>query len=256
MKNKHSLKNVWSFLLGGALLANLLLPNAAEANVLTPQDASYLTSFTYSSYSVVNEVNVTISNAPGENGYFGSGQVYLYGAAGSANHGQTLAVWCLDDFHDLQWSARDSIIKPKDTSGGNDVAPYNLGTKLTTTQYTEIGQLVHWGDKNISKNYYNSSAVQLAIWMVEYSGASFRTNTAADGIASTLVYDVVHNTLGKLPSGYYMRQVVSAPGINNQGMIYEIAAVPVPAALPLFASSLFVFGALLHRRARKAQVEA
>ena len=58
--------------------------------------------FTYGSYSVVNDINVTISAGSGspalpngfEYGYFGSGQIVLYGSGPNIN--QTLDVWCVD----------------------------------------------------------------------------------------------------------------------------------------------------------------
>jgi len=55
---------------GMIAVASLLALTAgpASAGLLTPTEAGSLTSFTYSGYSVVNEVNVTISGSPGRTG--------------------------------------------------------------------------------------------------------------------------------------------------------------------------------------------
>ncbi len=117
----------------GVPLAAALLAGTGIASAAT---------FDYGSYSVVNEVNVTISAGSGtpalpsgfEYGYFGSGQIILHGTG--PNAGQTLDVWCIDATHILQNSDTYTIISPPFTNNGN---VGGLNSTLSSTQLGEIG---------------------------------------------------------------------------------------------------------------------
>lgn len=218
------------------LLALTAVP--ATAGLLTPQQAASLTSFSYSGYSVFNEYNVTISGSPGQNGYFGSGQIDLIGAG--ANAGEILAAWCVDVFHDLQGSDNYQIVPPPFTNNGD-----NNGSQISSKQLGEIGALVHWGDANINLNSYISAAVQLAIWSVEYPGATF---TSDNMLVNNWVTTLLDETF--TPS-YAVREVVH-PGINQQGLVFEVAT-PLPSTWTMMltglgAMGLFGFAGLRKRR--------
>ncbi len=63
----------------------------------------------------------------------------------------------------------------------------------------------------------------------------------------------VHNLTKTVTAGEYYKIVVSAIGAGaTSSYTLNVSAVPLPAALPLFASALLGIGAVARRRARKA----
>ncbi len=216
----------------------------AAALLAGPGIASAAT-FDYGSYSVVNEVNVHINPGSGtpalptgfEYGYFGSGQIVLYGTG--SNGGQTLDVWCIDATHILQNSDTYTIISPPFTNSGNGVG----GSTLTSTQLGEIGALVRWGDANITTSWV-SAAVQLAIWVIEYPGATF---TSDSGTVNTevpiLVSDAENQTRGF--TWYYgLREVIDP--IDNQGLVFT----PLPSTWTLMLCGFAGLGLFAYRGAK------
>jgi hypothetical protein len=202
-----------------------LTVGSASAGVLTPFEASTLGAFTYSSYSVVNNTNVTISGSPlvGQSGTFGSGQIDLRISSGAFT-GDDLATWCIDVFDDLQGSGAYSIIsQPLPNDGGNHGGP-----NLSNPVLAQIGALVHWGDLHINDASWVSAAVQLAIWSLEYTTDSFVSSDPA--VNSHIGY--VETQAGTSFDINSLREVVDA---DNQGLIFEIAGsanAPSPAPLP------------------------
>jgi len=217
----------------GAALGLVALVGSASAST-----------FTYSSYTVVNEVNVHIggSGPPGyETGYFGSGQIDLIGSGLDA--GKTLAVWCIDATHILQWSDTYTII----SSGFNDSGGASTGNLLSHTVLGEIGALVDWGDANINANRINSAAVQLAIWTIEYPHGTFISDSSAvNNLVLTLVTEAENGTLHP---NFNLREVVDA--VDNQGLVY-LASTPLPATWTLMLVGLAGFGFFGYRRRRCA----
>jgi hypothetical protein len=227
--------------------------------------------FDYSSYSVTNEINVTISAGPTQ-GTYGAGQIVLNGASGTANSGQTLATWCIDAFTDLQGSGLYNIVSPPNinNAGGassvNGLPSANIQT-LSSQVLGEIGALINYGNAQIvaGNGAIMSPATQLAIWTVEYSslGYSFAPASGWDPngtIASevtTLVGDVSgsHPLLAPVASSL-LREVVSVQNgvAQNQGLAFTVSAVPLPAALPMMAAGLIGLG--LYGRKRKQKTAA
>jgi hypothetical protein len=232
-------------------VASLLALTAgpASAGLLTPTEAGSLTSFTYSGYSVVNEVNVTISGSPGQNGYFGSGQIDLFGTA--ANAGEILAAWCIDVFHDLQGGDIYDIVSAPFTNNGG-VGP----STINSTQLGEIGALVHYGDANINTAGV-SAAVQLAIWKVEYPGGTFTSDSSS---VNTLVTNLLLNDTS--PAFTSIKEVVDQNPIINQGLVFEVAGgsngglgpdpTPLPSTWTMMLTGLGAMGLLGWRRKRKS----
>lgn len=224
-----------------------LAAGSAWADTLTPQQAAALTSFTYSSYSVVNEINVTISNSPGQNGHFGSGQIDLIGT--STNAGEVLATWCIDVFDDLLGSDHYNVVSTAFTNDGGRIGGALIGSP---SPLGEIGALVHWGDNNLGPTI-NSAAVQLAIWTIEYPGASFISdNGAVNSLVPTLVSNAQN---GSLPAFYGLGEVVD-PG-NNQGLVFEVGgrintslASPLPSTWTMMLIGFAGLGLLAYRGAK------
>lgn len=222
----------------------LALPLAAT--LLAGVDVASAATFQYSGYSVVNEVNVTISAGSGnglpsgfEYGYFGSGQIVLYGQ--NQNAGQTLDVWCIDATHMLQGSDTYQIVYPTTDNGGvggADSAISNLG---------EIGALVKWGDDNINISWV-SAAVQLAIWTIEYPGAIF---TSDSGYVNQQVTGLVSDAQTQAPgfaAFYGLEEVVNPLNLNgNQGLV---AATPLPSTWTMMLGAFAGLGFFAYRGTR------
>jgi hypothetical protein len=217
------------------------LAGVASLAVLTAlSGGAFAATFEYGSYSVIGDTNVVINAGPVQ-GTFGSGQIDLFGTG--ANAGQTLKTWCIDAFDELQGSGTYSIISPPfNNHGGQSGSPV-----IGSTALSEIASLVHYGDTNIGTSYV-SPAVQLAIWDVEYSGLGY-TFTSTDGnvnnLVTTLVGDATGNELAPLSTAY-LREVIAVNSDGkalNQGLVFEVAPVPLPAALPLLGSVFAGLGA-------------
>jgi|SRR5665213_1704128 len=211
-------------------LVGLLVVGANAASAAT---------FTYSSYDVTNEQNISISAPNSISG--GAGQIVLIGSG--ANVGQTILAYCLNIYTYLQ-GAGTYQIGPLTTAGSGSPNP-----ALTNTQISEIGSLIVNGNALISTSHDVSAAVQLAIWEVEY-GAGF-TFTGLDAGAKSLASTYLTNVGagGIWASSNYNVSLLSQTG--NQNLAF-VNPTPIPAALPLFAGGLGVFGLLARRRKRKA----
>jgi hypothetical protein len=209
---------------------------------------------------VVNEVNVTITGSPTvalagfEDGSFGSGQIVLYGTG--ANLNQTLDVWCIDATHVLFGSDTYQIVYPTTNNGNTG----GTNSTLTSTVLGEIGALVKWGDANINKYDGVSAAVQLAIWTIEYHGATFTSDssvvnywvpklvtdaeTAAPGFAA--FYGLGEVVDPSTPSPY-----PSYPGFGNQGLVY-VASTPLPSTWTMMLVGVAALGLLAFRRPKRS----
>jgi hypothetical protein len=163
--------------------------------------------------------------------------------AGS-NTGQTLDVWCLDLLNLLQAGPYTYQISPLTTAGAGGSNP-----TLTSLQITEIGDLMLNGANGSNPDRF--AAAQLAIWAVEY-GVAFSTS----GVGATLAALEATDIANVRPGGAWyntnvqvnlLHDAVTAP---NQTLGF--AVTPLPATLPLFASSLGALGLLGWRRKRKA----
>jgi hypothetical protein len=253
---KHSAAGLFSLGRAGGIFAagGLLVLTAGAASagtVLTPDQAYFLTSFSYNGYSVVNNTDVTIAGPVGLNGTYGSGQIDLTGT----NANQILPAWCIDIFHDLQGADNYAIVSPPfTTDGGNGGAGSSV---ITSTQLTEIGELVHWGDININASSSNSPAAQLAIWTIEYQGTgdTFTSSSGAvNSLVTMLVSEAEHDTLG---SSALLEEVVD-PGINQQGLVFEVAlptntnlATPLPSTWTMLIAGFAGLGFFAYRGMKK-----
>jgi hypothetical protein len=209
----------------------LALPLVAA--LLAGTGAASAATFQYSSYSVTNEQNITILTPNSISG--GMGQIALIGTG--PNIGQVLLAWCLDVYTYLQHSGTYNIgLLGTGGSGGSNPT-------LTTGQINEISWLMTNGNANINTSN-ESAATQLAIWKVEY-GSSLTysgVSTATTNLANTLLSEYV----GCSNCGVTL---LSESGDQTLG---TPTVVPLPAALPLFATGLGALSLLGWRRKQKA----
>jgi hypothetical protein len=169
--------------LAGVFTVGVLTCSSANAGLIT-----------YDSYSVVDNVNVTIGYAGISPGPYGSGEIQFFQSGGLV-----ATTYCIDVTHDLggsgQWNVTDAVdtkgISNIDNAGGQ-------GTALSWSTLGELGALADYGVTNLNSNSNLSAAVQLAIWDVEYGSAITTTSDSANvqALAKALVWDVTTGRLG------------------------------------------------------------
>jgi len=217
-----------------------LLLGATAASLIVLSGSAFAATFDYSSYNVVNNLNVQIAAGPlnglSTNGTYGSGQIDLTGAG--ANLGQTLYTWCIDAFHDLQGNGLYNIVSPPLNNAGGD----SRGTAISASTLGQIGALMTYGDAHIADNYFTSSAVQIAIWDTEYAGLGYSFTSGDSNVTG-----LVSTLLGEVGSWNPVNNVQEVIALNNdghainQGLGY-ISAVPLPGAAMMFGASLLALG--------------
>jgi hypothetical protein len=179
---------IWSSVMKlGTRSCRIALPLVAAALVAGVNVASAAT-FTYSSYSVTNEQDITILTPNSISG--GAGQITLIGSGANpgviTNDGADILAWCLNIYTYLASSGTYTVgtLTTAGTGGSNPT--------LTTTQIGEIGALMLNGDAIINSSTNVSAAIQLAIWEVEY-GSTFTysgLSSAVTNLANTYKSDV------------------------------------------------------------------
>ena len=168
-----------------------------------------------------------------------AGPITLTSSAGS------IVAWCVDLFHEIQ------------TGSGQDLQ-YELGTvttdnassptALSATQQAEIANLASYGQSLIGTaqgTTDNLTAVQLAIWSVEYPTFSY-TGASDAPVAATLQQDLSgpgYDT-GLLALSGTQTFVTASAGIGD-----ATAPVPEPATLALLTGGLALLGVTARRRA-------
>ncbi|HXP97694.1 MAG TPA: PEP-CTERM sorting domain-containing protein [Telmatospirillum sp.] len=212
--------------------------------------------FDYNGYTVSNNTNVYIDATLAANstlstiGWFGSGQITLYGSGTSS--GKTLAAWCIDAFDDLASSGAYKAIASGFLNQGT------TGSPISETTLGQIGALVKYGNANINTAYV-SPAVQIAIWDLEYQGlltsktpfVSSDANVNAE--VATLLSDIQNKTLASYSN---LGEVIAT---NNQGLIFDLAGasispVPLPGALPLFGTAFMGLAGFGMRKRRRTKI--
>jgi hypothetical protein len=210
----------------GVVLATALVTVLATTLAARPAAA---TTFSYDSYSVVNNTGVTITGPNSFNERGGSGQINLHGAG--ANAGQSLAVWCIDVADWLLGSGTFTFTAPPTNNGSP------TGTPLTNTQIGQIGGLIAFGNTHIADNAAVSSATQIAIWSVEYgSKYTYVSDSAAVTAQVATLFGYLGN--GTISSSYdwwaALTQTVNGVAVN-QG---QATLVPEPVSLALLGTAL------------------
>ena len=244
------------------LAGPVVLGVVAFANVPAAQ------AYYYGSYSVLNQVNVTITRPDSITEGGGSGQITLYGATDpnpphQSFTGLNYAVWCLDIYDTLHTNGTYNL-----GSLAVNSSPGGSNPTLSATQINQIGSII--SNVNLASSAYASSGVQLAIWEIEYGNTiSFSTyggNTTAFNGATNLATTYIANATAPGGSWYdptatYNLTLFSFAGnqdLTFVGSITHAATTPLPAALPLFVSGIAGMGGLLgwRRKRRKAPAVA
>jgi hypothetical protein len=206
--------------------------------LLAGTQAASASNFTYGSYSVTNAQDVTITQPNSVSGE--AGQIVLAGSGG--NTGQDILAWCLDVFTFLQSSGTYNV-GPLTTAGSGGSNP-----PLSTTQIGEIGALMAYGNAHIALSTDVSAAIQLAIWMVEYSNFSYTVPASGSSVATLAqqYFDDATNGSWALDNNV---SLLSVSDSSNQNLGF-VDATPLPPALTMMVIGLagFVFLAYPKRR--------
>jgi len=156
----------------------------------------------------------------------------------------SIVAWCVDLFHLVQTgSGQDLHYALGTVTTDNAPAP----TALSATQQAEIADLASYGLSLIGTEQGttdNLTAVQLAIWSVEYPTFTY-TGALNAPVAATLLqaWSGTGRVTGLLALDGTQTFVTADQGVN------DAAAVPEPATLALLSSGLALFGVTARRRA-------
>ena len=223
-----------------------ILPLAVAVFFAAFNGASAAT-FQYGSYTVTNPQNITITSPPPNPVSGEMGQIVLQGAG--ANTGQALLAWCLDVFTYLQNSGTYQI-SPLTTAGSGGSNP-----PLNALQISQIGSLMVNGNALIktSSDTNVSAAIQLAIWLTEY-GNTFASNNVSLAVSTLAALFQGYVQVGG--QWYCPNCTVTLLTLNGDQSLGYGSAVPLPGALPLFASGLVGLGLLRWRKKRKNTIPA
>ena len=215
---------MWSIEVVDRLKTTLLAATCLAIAAVAPAHAGQVT---YSSYSVLNNQDVTLTDVAlhiNERG--GSGQITLNGAN---TPGGIIATWCVDIAHYLQGSGS-----------------FTTGGFLEGAVGKEINALMTHVVPTLAAGHDNSSALQVAIWKAEY-GKNLSVSAPEDvsRLANKYLSMVSNGTWAADPT---MRVAVLSGGGVNQDQAY-LTPVPEPASVAMVAASLIGLGLIRRKRA-------
>lgn len=232
----------------GAVLA------LALSSIAVPASADQIS---YTSYQVVDDVNVSIvcnSIAGCVNGYYGSGEINFFD--GNTRVAQT---WCVDVAHDLLGGGTFDVTVAAQQQQNPALSNVmdGAGHYIAWNTLGEIGGLMQYGLQNIDgindPNHALSSAIQLAIWTLEYgaNNISLQSDSASvQSLLNALLTNVQNGAYGYDWNLAWLHHC-NQDRCDNQGQL-ELYDAPEPAGLPVFGAALLaIVGVWLFRRNRK-----
>jgi hypothetical protein len=211
--------------------------------------AAHADGFTYTGFSVNPGVAVTLTDPTLLNTPFQAsvGEITLTGTGTFMGTPITsIAAWCVDILTGLNQTGTYNIVPfagPGSVGNGNP--------SITALQVTEIASLIdHFGGALDN----NPGVTQLAIWRLEYGpGLTFSSTSTAgvDDIAASVTLAAEASSGGSLfdpAATLALLDVVP----TDQILAVGVPTVPLPAALPLFAGGLGLFGWLTRRNRKRS----
>lgn len=205
-----------------------------------------------SSYFLVGggvNAHVSYSGTPGVyNEYVGSGQIALTVHDLAAGPDRSLLAWCTDLF--------DHLYAPATYDIGLLITDHGkIGASLGAANLNEIDALIAHGDAMLAAGFSNqvSSAIQLAIWSVEYgSGFSFSSDDpTVAGLVATFVGNVTGSTPVWTPAPQTAVAQITSPNSPNlkpnQGLSY-LTGIPEPATLATLSVGLVGLAWVLRKK--------
>jgi hypothetical protein len=145
----------------------------------------------------------------------------------------TLAVWCIDVFHDIGLGFQDLSYVT------GEIANDFNGNQLSAEQISEIAGLVVHGDALLANGgtSSDSAATQLAIWSIEYPSFGY------NGASSTTISET-NALIAMAPSLVgSANALISLDGTQS----FAVDPIPEPASLSVLAAGIMALGSIGRR---------
>jgi hypothetical protein len=173
---------------------------------------------TYTSYTVLNDQNVTVQFAnTTETG--GAGLITLHGVVQDGISVGDLSVWCVDLFDNLASSGSFTTRTPY---------------AFDNATYGKVDALISNGTPLLGGNNNASAALQIAIWTELFGSiATISAPSAVETLAATYVTDVTKGTWAANPH----TTLIELMGIGNQSQAF-LSNVPEPVSMAMLGTGL------------------
>ncbi len=198
-----------------------------------------------------------VTNATLNNGFdvsINGGAYSLAGAIGLTVQGDPniVWVWCVDIFHQIQLGAQNPALPYTVSPVTTDSSGVTSGTgnSLNSPIPGEIATLAQIGTgiANANGNPNDLSAIQAAIWQIEYAEPVTSGNAADDALITSYVAFAQANPQAGDPNGFYPVGASGQGFGTTQGFSLGNPAVPEPATWAMLLVGLGMIGSVVRRR--------